>query len=603
MDCGKGAISAPSLKGVGAEMANRLFYGDNLGVLRGQDADGRSLIANESVDLIYLDPPFNSATNYNVLFRAPDGTQSASQLEAFEDTWRWGDEAEAAYNEVLTQTSHTDASVLMRGIVTALGRCDMTAYLVNMAVRLIELHKILKINGSIYLHCDPTASHYLKIVLDGIFSPENFRSEIIWRRTGSHNKMKRWAPIHDTILFYSKSKDYTWNYPRRPYMMGHVKDYFVEDGQAGYRTNYFGNVLTGSGTRGGESGQTWQGFDPTARGRHWAIPGKIWDEVGVDPTGLSQHQKLDLLLQLGFIKIRPGEIWPIYEHSIRKEAGPAATDIWAFQPYTEGTVFGSREGIDHDVRWLSPRDQERLGYPTQKPLALLERIIQASSNPGDVVLDPFCGCGTAVHAAEKLGRQWIGIDVTHLAISLIERRLKDAFPAIKFDVLGTPKDLAGAEDLARRDKYQFQWWVVSLLDAVPQGGKRKGADRGIDGIRWVRTGPNTGDLDRIIVSVKGGQNIGVKDVKDLIATVAREQALGGVLITLASPTRPMLTEAASAGMASTGLGQFRKITVVTVPELLAGTHRATLPPLGRQEGFRRAAREKPATGEQAGLDF
>jgi site-specific DNA-methyltransferase (adenine-specific) len=458
----------------GAGMKNTLFYGDNLAVLRGRDADGRALLPDESVDLIYLDPPFNSAANYNVLFKAPDGKSSESQLEAFEDTWHWGDAAALAYDEVLTNTTHTDASVMMRGIVAALGKNDMTAYLVMMAVRLIELHRVLKPTGSLYLHCDPTASHYLKVILDGIFGAENFRNEIIWRRTGSHNKMKRWGPIHDVIFFYNKSEKFTWNHPKRPYMLGHVKEHFVPDGPGGYRTNYYGNVLTGSGTRNGESGNVWRGFDPTAKGRHWAIPGKIWDEVGIDPAGLTQHQKLDLLLEQGFIKIVPGEAWPIYEHAIRPDAGPAVSDLWAFQPYTEGTVFGTADGIDADVRWLGPRDRERLGYPTQKPVSLLERIIAASSKPDDVVLDPFCGCGTAVHAAEKLGRRWIGMDVTHLAISLIERRLKDAFPDIAFEVQGTPRDLAAARDLAHRDKHQFQWWAVSLLDAVPQGARRRG---------------------------------------------------------------------------------------------------------------------------------
>jgi site-specific DNA-methyltransferase (adenine-specific) len=260
----------------------------------------------------------------------------------------------------------------------------------------------------------------------------------------------------------------------------------------------------------------------------------------------------------------------------------------------------------NDIPRVQNTHSERLGYPTQKPLALLERIISASSNPGDVVLDPFCGCGTAVHASEKLGRQWIGIDVTHLAISLIERRMKDAFPNLKFEVLGTPKDLAAARDLAARDKHQFQWWAVSLVDAVPQGGKKKGADQGIDGIRWVRTGPRESDLDRFIVSVKGGENVSVRDVRDLAGTVQREGALGGLLITLFAPTKPMLTEAASHGYASTGLGQVRKIMVKTVQELMAGVHddNERLPPLGRQEGFRRASRERmrPAT-EQPGLDL
>jgi site-specific DNA-methyltransferase (adenine-specific) len=259
-----------------------------------------------------------------------------------------------------------------------------------------------------------------------------------------------------------------------------------------------------------------------------------------------------------------------------------------------------------DIDVINMLAQERLGYPTQKPVALLERIISASSNPGDVVMDPFCGCGTTVHAAQKLGRQWIGIDVTHLAISLIERRLKDAFPEIRFDVHGVPRDLASARDLAARDKHQFQWWAVSLVDAVPQGGSKKGADRGIDGMRWVKTGPRPGDTERIIVSVKAGENVSVRDVRDLAGTVEREKALGGLLITLARPTRDMLREAASHGFASFGLGEFRKIMVKTVEELLTNVHdeKETLPPLGRQEGFRRAAREKtPPKGGQKALDL
>jgi len=222
-----------------------------------------------------------------------------------------------------------------------------------------------------------------------------------------------------------------------------------------------------------------------------------------------------------------------------------------------------------------------------------------------VVLDPFCGCGTAVHAAEKLGRKWIGIDVTHLAISLIERRMKDAFPAIAFEVKGTPKDLAGARDLAARDKHQFQWWAVSLVDAVPQNGKKKGADRGIDGIRWVLTGAAKGDLSQMIVSVKGGENISVRDVRDLVGTVEREKAAGGILVTLAKPTKDMLREAASHGFFEYGLGKSRKITVKTIDELLRGVQddAERLPPLGRHEGFRAAPRERKAAGEQTGLDL
>ena len=547
-------------------MKNRLFYGDNLAVLRGRDADGKPLIPDESIDLIYLDPPFNSAATYNVLFRAPDGKMSDSQLEAFEDSWHWGDAAAAAYEDVITQGVYTDASVLLRGIVAALGKNDMTAYLAMMAVRLIELHRVLKPTGSIYLHCDPTASHYLKILLDGIFGAENFRNEIIWERSvGKGDVRNRFGRNHDTILFFSKTEKYTFSS-----QFSEMSDEYTgrfslndNDGRGPYRLAPLDSPNLRPNLK-----YEYKGFLPPAKG--WRV-------------NLDLMKQLDSEGRLAFPKRPDGRI--ARKHYLNEQFGPKIGDIWT------------------GIRPLQAIDAERLGYPTQKPLTLLERIINASSNPGDVVLDPFCGCGTAVHAAEKLGRRWVGIDVTHLAISLVERRLKDAFPNIAFDVLGTPRDLSAARDLAARDKHQFQWWAVSLLDAVPQGGKKKGADRGIDGIRWVRTGPRDGDLDRVIISVKGGENVSVRDVRDLAGTVQREGALGGVLVTLADPTRPMLQDAAAHGYASTGLGQFRKIMVKTIAELMAGVHddAERLPPIGRGEGFRAAPRERSSRPPQAGL--
>jgi hypothetical protein len=326
-----------------SSMTNQLYYGDNLDIFRGGNVDP------ESVDLIYLDPPFKSDANYNILFTADGIKPDEAQLTAFKDTWTW-EEAQGVYDELQT-TPNVTLINLINALHVGLERTPMLAYLVNMAIRLLEIHKVLKNTGSVYLHCDPTASHYLKMLMDAVFGPTNFRSEIIWRRTGSHNKMLRWAPIHDVILFYTKTDRFTWNHPRRPYMLGHVKQHFIEE-KGRYKTNYYGNVLTGSGTRGGESGQPWQGFNPTAKGRHWAVPGKIWDEVGVDPVGLTQHQKLDLLYERGFIKITEGDAWPVYERTITPDDGPATPDIWAFQPYTEGTVFGTSDGIDADARWL-----------------------------------------------------------------------------------------------------------------------------------------------------------------------------------------------------------------------------------------------------------
>jgi DNA modification methylase len=565
-------------------VTNRLFFGDNLEVLRGRDADGRPLIPDESVDLVYLDPPFNSAANYNVLFRAPDGKASDSQIEAFEDTWHWTDSAAAAFNDVVTGR-HQRAATLLKAMRDALGENDMMAYLAMMAVRLIELHRVLKPTGSLYLHCDPTASHYLKLLLDGVFGPDNFRNEIIWKRTGSHGGARRWGPIHDVILFYTRSEDFTWNRIHEAYAEAYLEKFYrFQDDRGRYRLV----TLTGAGTRTGDSGRPWRGVDPTASGRHWAVPAGALAKAYPDRSvaSLTTQQKLELLDEAGLI------YWP------------SRGTVPQQRRYADEAPGVPVQDLITDVRPLGKLDAERLGYPTQKPLALLERIIAASSNPGDLVLDPFCGCGTSVHAAQKLGRRWAGIDITHLAVSLIERRLKDAFPGIAFEVHGVPRDIAAARDLAARSKHQFQWWAVSLVDAVPQGGSRKGADRGIDGIRWVKTGPRDQDVDRIIVSVKGG-GVSVRDVRDLAGTVEREKALGGLLITLEKPTRDMIREAASHGYASYGLGEFRKVMIKTVDELLRNVHdeKEVLPPLGRQEGFRRAAREKGSRPSQAHLDL
>jgi len=304
---------------------NTLYFGDNLDILRQH-------IADESIDLIYLDPPFNSKRDYNLLFKTPKGQSSEAQITAFEDSWHWGEQAEQEFKEILDQ-SNTAAAEMIQSLRRFLHENDMMAYLVMMCNRLLELHRVLKPTGSLYLHCDPTASHYLKIVIDAIFGPEQFRNEIIWRRTGAHNKSQRYAPLHDVILFYSKTADFVWNYPKHPYMKGHIEANFIKD-EHGYRTNYYGNVLTGSGTRNGESGKPWRGFDPTAKGRHWAIPGALLEDIGEDISHLTQHQKLDRLFELGYIKIVKGQAWPIYERYLKSDDGQPVSDIWAYQPYT-----------------------------------------------------------------------------------------------------------------------------------------------------------------------------------------------------------------------------------------------------------------------------
>jgi hypothetical protein len=434
----------------------------------------------------------------------------------------------------------------------------MMAYLTMMAIRLLELRRVLKSTGSLYLHCDPTASHYLKLLLDGVFGAGNFRNEIIWKRTSAHSSAKRYGPVHDVVLFYGASDAMKWIGGHQAYDEDYVKQRFARGDDKPWKDA----DLTGSGVRHGETGNIWRGFDVTAKGRHWAYP----------------PSELDRLDAAGFIywPTKAGA-WPRYKKYLGDTKGVPLQDVWT------------------DIYPINSQAQERLGYPTQKPLALLERIIAASSTEGDFVLDPFCGCGTAVHAAQKLRRRWIGIDITHLAISLIERRLKDAFPGIAFEVHGTPKDLDGARALAAQDKYQFQWWAVSLVNAIPYGGKKKGADSGIDGTIYFK--PEGKITEKAIVSVKGGDNVSVLMVRDLAHVVDREKAKIGVFITLAEPTKPMNTEAVKTGYYETLYGKYPKIQILTIAELFAGKKPHI--PLVDPGAFKKAAREQ--IGEQDNL--
>lgn len=533
-------------------MQNQLHFGDNLGVLREH-------IASESVDLIYLDPPFNSSTNYNILFKSKTGEGADSQIEAFEDTWHWNDSAEEAFDQVI-RSGNTAAAELLRAMRGFLGENDMMAYLAMMEIRLIELHRVLKPTGSLYLHCDPTASHYLKLLLDSVFGPTNFQNEIIWKRTSAHSSAKRYGPVHDVILFYSKSADFVWNRTFTPYDPAYLNLFFDQTDPDGRRWKRMD--ITGAGTRNGETGLVWRGIDVTAKGRHWAYPPSKLEEL--DATGRLH--------------------WPAKELGMPR-----------LKQYPEDLPGIPMQDIFSDIRPMHNLAEERLGYPTQKPLALLERIIAASSNEGDIVLDPFCGCGTAVHAAQKLGRQWIGIDVTHLAITLIEKRLKDAFPGILFEVHGTPKDLASALNLASRDKYQFQWWAVSLVDALPFGGKKKGADGGIDGIIYFK--PDGKRTEKALVSVKGGGNVSVNMIRDLHSAMEREKAPIGVFITAAPATRPMETEAAAVGRFEDQWGRtYPRLQIITLAELFQGKRPDI--PFVDPASIKRAKREDTARQER-----
>jgi site-specific DNA-methyltransferase (adenine-specific) len=453
---------------------NTLYYGDNRTILHKH-------IPDESIDLIYLDPPFNSKATYNVLFKEPTGEESKAQVEAFADTWHWTEETERTFEKIV-DTAPSDVVNLMNALKDAIHKNDMMAYLTMMCIRLLDLKRVLKDTGSIYLHCDPTASHYLKIIMDAIFGVKNFRNEVVWCYSTSGRGKREFSKKHDVILFYSKGEKYFWNEKgaKIAYSDEYIKSHFRNKDDEGRR----------------------------CRKRYDA--GK----------------------------------WRVYY----PDEGMNPNDWW-------------------DIPYVNSMAKERLGYPTQKPEKLLERIIKASSKESDTVLDPFCGCGTALVASEKLNRKWIGIDITHLAISLMKWRLKSNFPNIEFTVIGEPVDLSGAKALSDQNKYQFQWWALSLIDARPYGDKKKGADTGIDGYYYFNDG---GKTKKAIVSVKGG-HVTVSQVRDLNSVVEREKASMGFFITLEHPTRPMKEEATKKGFYKDSFSnEYPKVQILTIEEILNG---------------------------------
>ena len=587
--------------------ANALFYGDNLEILR-------TKVREESVHLCYIDPPFNSKRNYNQIYNRVGKEEDQAQEQSFIDTWAWTDPARDGYHEILSNSGgrFTEQTIeLIKGLHGVLGEESLLAYLVSITLRLVEINRVLAPTGSFYLHCDPTASHYLKIIIDSIFLPNggDYKNEIIWRRTGSHNKTTRFAPIHDVIFFYTKSTgsgQYVWNRPKRPYMLGHVNDNFVRD-ERGWRTNYYGNVLTGSGLRGGESGKPWRGFDPSAKRRHWAIPKALVEDLGEDLSDLTQHQKLNRLYETGYIKIIPGQAWPIYEHYLTPSDGQVLSDLWTFQPYTGGTVFDSDKGIDEEVRWLSPKDQERLGYETQKPEGLLERIIRASTKEGQIVLDAYCGCGTTVAVAQKTKRSWIGIDITYHAIGTILARLEDKFgKAIAESVVldGIPKDMKSAVALAHkkddRVRKEFEKWaILTYTNNRAVIRKKKGADGGIDGVYYFWNGGEM-DSSKMVLQAKSG-GVQRKDIAALRGDMEKYGAALACLITLDKSTQPMRKDAKSAGVYENKARGIKcdKIRIIQVEDIIRKSMRIDLPL--HPEATNKARRE--SEGDQLALDL
>lgn len=518
---------------------NRLFYGDNLPVLREH-------IATSSVDLVYLDPPFNSNRSYSVIFgeHVQRNADANAQIQAFDDTWHWTPEADRLFRDILldSPTAVGDAMQAFRALV---GESDAMAYLVMMAPRLVELHRALKPTGSLVLHCDPTMSHYLKILLDSIFGAENLRNEIIWQRTGAKGyQTRRLASNHDVLLFYGKTADSTWNNDAA------FEPYREEDLDAKTAEKYASKDASG------------RRYQLTSLvGPNDPRPNLTYEFLGVTRRWRWSRERMQAAYEAGqVVQTAPGRV-PRFKRYLEDQRGKPLGDVWT------------------DIPPLNSRAAERLGYPTQKPLALLERIIRLTTAPGAVVLDPFCGCGTTVDAAQKLGRSWAGIDITYISIDLIIKRLQATFGQSVMDdveVDGIPYDMQSAQRLFEKSPFDFERWAVSMLHAQPN--EKQVGDKGVDGVR--RFIIDSQSVGKALVSVKGGKTVPPTHVRDLAGTVhhARDAQLG-VLITL----NDSLTRGAQEVIDTSGVwthpanGQdFPVLQHVSVRDLMAG-HRPNLP--------------------------
>lgn len=531
---------------------NVLYYGDNLDIMRRYLADG-------SVDLEYLDPPFNSNATYNVLFAERNGAKAAAQIKAFEDTWTWDETAAKLYQETVERGGQVSRALqAFRGL---LGDSNMMAYLTNMAPRLVELHRILKPTGSIYLHCDPTASHYLKVLMDAVFGAQNFRSQIVWRRKGGSalKGMRTFSTATDLLLFYSRGEQYTFDTVYMPLDEDYIKSNFTRVDEHGRR------------------------FQATVMRSPNPRPNLMYDYKGykTPPNGWAvSREKMEQLDKEGRLYFPEDHSKQIYKKIFLDEyPGQPANNLWT------------------DIPTLKGQSPELLGYPTQKPEALLARIIAASCPEGGTVLDPFAGCGTSVVAAQRAGHPWIGIDITHLAINLVKLRLRDIFgDSVQYKVIGEPTTVADAQDLADQDPYQFQWWALGLVGARPTEQK-KGSDKGIDGRLYFHDEPG-GKTKQIIFSVKAGHNLGVAYVHELRGVIEREGAQIGVLITMYDPTKPMRTDVASAGFYISPWGKHPRLQILTVGELLAGKKIDMPPAQGVNVTFEKAPKAKKQAGKQ-----
>lgn len=508
---------------------NRLFYGDNLRILRRE-------IKDQSVDLLYADPPFQSNRSYNVLFKHKSGEQAQAQIEAFDDTWTWSQDSEELFDELVEGGAPSAVAEAIIATRRLLGDNDVMAYLVMMTARLVECHRVLKSTGTLWLHCDPTASHYLKIILDAIFGPKMFRNEVIWQRTAAKGDARRkFGSIHDVILVYAKTEDSFFE-PARKEPDAEYRARFRLDDNDG-RGQYRIAPLDSPNPRPNLTYE-YKGHEPPAKG--WRVNRELMEKLDADG-------------RLAFPKKAGGRIGR--KHYLNEQEWPTVGDVWT------------------DIPPLQAASQERLGYPTQKPLPLLERIIKSGTpGPGAVVLDPFCGCGTTIDAAHKLGRTWIGIDITYLAISLIEDRLARVYGddvRETYELAGVPREVEAARALFDANAFDFERWAVSLVNGQPN--EKQVGDRGIDGvIRFYLNAEK--DLGEVIVSVKGGQSLNPGMVRDLRGTVERTKAQMGLMITLAPPTKGMVEEADHSGSFEYEFSgaKYPRLQLITIAELLQG---------------------------------
>ncbi|MFD1342866.1 DNA methyltransferase [Litorisediminicola beolgyonensis] len=527
------------------DMTNQLFFGDNLDVMREN-------IADQVADLIYLDPPFNSDARYNVFFQSPDEAIQSAQAEAFRDTWLWDHEAEAAFQECAFAGG--PIASIITALHTALGNSDLMAYLVMMAARIRELRRVLKPTGMLFLHCDPSASHYLKILLDGAFGADLFRNEIVWKRTQAKSLQTRRLPTnHDIILVYAGGREAYWN----------IEEAFIPYDEA----NLDAKTL-----------KQYSRIDPN--GRRYTLdnlvnpnkdrPNLTYEFLGVKRVWRWTKDRMSAAYDEGLIhQAGPGKV-PRLVRYLDEQRGKPLDDVWA------------------DIDRLNPTDAERLGYPTQKPLALVERLIRLASKGDATVFDPFCGCGTTVHAAQSLGRNWIGIDIACHAIEVISDRLERETNQIAgrdFELTGIPRDLASAQRLAENDKFQFQWWANHLVGVQQMREVKRGPDRGIDGEMFFEAGPRSDGrrYGRLLTSVKGGKNVGVAEVRDFRGVLEREKADGGLFICLRRPTKEMTREAGSAGFFRYHGSDLPRLQVVSIEEWFNEGFRPRLPGLAKLE--------------------